>query len=261
MPERYVEAEYRGRMGEVAWADATDLVLARRVTIFRAPESGSEGSEHWDLIRDASIRCDTRFVPIYDSVVHRGFRWTSFELIEGESLGSVLRRRGGQTPIQAAEVVAEVARSAHQAANSYHRRPWLCPENIWIEGNQVSIVPALPVPLAYADMNDEVETLGALLLHCLTGAFNLRGLDSAAALSQLPQGMRRVLERCSKRRDHDRFDSAKELSIALMSFQWATATHSDASEGLDREELLATLQVVTHKRTSIWNRIFGRRAA
>lgn len=261
LPERYVEPEFRGRTGEVAWADVTDLVLGRKVTMFRAPDSGAESEEHWDLVRDASIRYDSRFVPIHDSILHKGFRWTSFELIRGESLGAALRRRGARTPVEAAEIVSEVARSVHESAAAYHRRTWLCPENIWIDGNRVSIAPALPVPAAYADLTNDVEALASLLLHCLTGSFNLRGLESPTILSQLPPGMRRVLDRCSKRREDERFESAKELSIALMSFQWATATQSDAPQGLDREELLATLQVVTPRRTSIWSKIFGRRAA
>ena len=236
-----------------------------RSLLFRSPESGADGDEHWDLVKDASIRYDTRFVPIYDSILFKGFRWTSFELIRGESLGARYFAAKG-CPQPALNRPRSWLKS-HDPPTKIplrptHRRPWICPENVWIDGNRVSIAPGLPVPPAYAEIGDDIEALAFLLLHCLNGTYNSRSLDNFATLRELPQGMRKVLERCSKRRENDRFESAKELSIALMSFQWATATQADnTSHELDREELLATLHVVTPRRSTIWNRLFGRRAA
>ena len=261
VPKRYQAPEYRGRTGEIIWGDVVDTVLKRKVSLFRAPASGAEGNEHWDLVRDGAVRYDSSFVPVYDSTVHKGFRWTSFELIRGETLGSVIRKCGPQPPLQAAEIIAEIARAAYEAGSAYHRRSWISPENIWVDGGRATIAPAMPVPDAYAETYDELEALGSLLLHCLSGRFNSRGLDSFGLSSQVPIGMIRILERCFRRPGTEAFESTKELAHALQSFRWAPGSISGQAKTLDREELLATMSVVTPKRPSLWERFVGRRAA
>jgi hypothetical protein len=261
LPKRYKEPEYRGRTGEIIWGDAVDTVLNRRVSLFRAPERGVDGDEHWDLIRDAAIRHDSIFVPVFDSQVHKGFRWTSFELIRGESLGSIIRKRGPQTPSQAAEIITEVARATYESASALHRRSWISPENIWVDGSRATIAPALPVPEAYAESSDEIEALGSLLLHCLTGRYNLHRLDNCGLSASVPIGMVRILQRCFHQPGSEPFETSKDLALAIQSFRWTPSSTAEPARSLDREELLATISVVTPKRASLWDWFVGRRAA
>ncbi len=262
MPKRFREAAFRGRCGEIAWADVTDASLGRRVTLFRAPVSGPDGDEHWDLVRDAAIRCDARFVPVYDSEIHKGFRWTSFELLRGECLATILQGKGARTPSEAAELVGEVAKAAHEAASGFQRRSWVCPENVWIDGKSVLVAPALPVPSQYAEIATDVERLGSLLLHCLAGSFNARGLDSFGAGRAVPTGMLQIMEKCFTSREEDRLATARELAVALMSFQWTVKSSVETPASLERDELLANLHVVgPGRRLTIWQRLFGWRAA
>jgi hypothetical protein len=261
LPKRYKDPEYRGRMGSIVWGDVFDTVLKRKVTLFRAPESGSEGDEHWDLVIDSAVRHVPYFVPVFDSVVSKGFRWTTFEQIQGESLGSIIRKSGSQAPAFTADVIAEVARAAYESSTSLQRRSWISPENIWVDGNRVSIVTTIPVAEAYLGTFDDLEALGYLLLHCLTGRFNSRGLDSFGLSAHVPIGMVRILERCLRRAGTEEFESAKEFAVALQSFRWAPTVVTEPARTLDREELLATFTVVTPKKTSLWERFLGRRAA
>ena len=100
-----------GGMGAVYLA--THLRLERRVAIkVLLPELAADESFRERFIRESQLAASLEhpnIVPVYDSDEEDGVLYIAMRFIEGEDLGSMLRRNGALEPEQALSVIGQVA--------------------------------------------------------------------------------------------------------------------------------------------------------
>ena len=133
---RYRLDEAIGQGGtSVVWS-ATHLISTRRVALkFLLPERVNDAQAIARVYREAkaaSLPVHEGIVPIVDVFVADGSPVLVMDLLEGESLRSLLDREGKLTPVRAIEVLAQVSRAvaAAHVAGVVHRD--LKPENIFL---------------------------------------------------------------------------------------------------------------------------------
>lgn len=254
---RFGNAVPRAEFGDILVLDATDSYLDRPVTLFRVPIESHERQAHLDLVKQAANTSDPLAVRIYDSIAKDDYRWTVAEAVKGNTLASVLKFKGKRSPLEAAQIVHGVASFAGGVAAN-----WICPENVWIHKQGFSFLPVVP-PSGEYTRADEVESLGLILWNCLVGKADGKfELERTAGLA-IPAGMLLVLQRCLVQKGPERYSTRADVAYALSSYQWEGEPKTFApAPTLDRDELLATLEVATVPgRPSLWRRLFARKAA
>lgn len=129
-----------GGMGEVYRAD--DLTLGQPVALKFLPESLAHDRERLGrllaevrLARQVSHRNVCR---VYDIVEHEGQSFLSMEFVDGEDLGSLLRRAGRLAPEKAAEIARQICAGLHAAHEKGILHRDLKPANILVDSQGVA---------------------------------------------------------------------------------------------------------------------------
>ncbi|HWD38388.1 MAG TPA: hypothetical protein VG944_06035 [Fimbriimonas sp.] len=261
LPLRYTKPLSRGEYDGLLCLTATDTAFGRTVTVFRANQGSEAAEAHVELAQRTARASDTDFAFVFDSVNDETYSWTVTEELKGEQLAAVLRFKGKRSPAEAADIVKFVAECA--AKFEIGSAKWICPENVWMDKGEVRIAPFIPAPAAY-QVDSVVEGLGSLLWHCLIGSFSGRFDFDMEAFRMVPAGMVSILQRCLSYGNGERFTGPLEVAQALGSYRWLETTEEPVTPRatLDREELLATLRVVTPaKKPTFWQKLFRGQAA
>jgi hypothetical protein len=235
--------------------DAIDSKLERPVCVVRTPVNSDAVIAHRVLTKKAANQTDSRQLRVYDTLNDNQYQWTVTESARGNILSGILRFKGRRSAEEAAKIVSTVADLSFLEGES-----WICPENVWVHREGVSVSALVPPSGGYADATDAIESLGLLLWHCVAGTLEEEFHSERA--TWVPTGMLSIISRCLGS-GADTFKTTNEVAGALRSYNW-TPSESSVSPGktLDREELLATLNVTANrKRWALWDRIFGRKAS
>jgi tRNA A-37 threonylcarbamoyl transferase component Bud32 len=152
-PEDVLAGRYRliallgqGGMGSV-WR-ASDEQLGREVAIkeLRIPEHlDDQVRDQWIARLDREARAAARLkhpgiITVYDRVLGPDGRpWIVMELVQGGSLGDLVRTHGGIAPQRAAEIGLQVLNALHAAHDAGITHRDVKPANILLEGSRVVV--------------------------------------------------------------------------------------------------------------------------
>jgi len=207
------------------------------------------------LRREAQVAAaltSPRVVRVIDLGDHEGAPFIVMEYVAGETLARLLEQRGPLPPAEALRVCQEIARAleAAHAVGIVHRD--LKPDNIKLVDGQVKVLdfglareaagvsvtatgsyvgtPEYSAPermTSAGDIRADIYAVGAMLFELLAGRPPFAGPTPLAVLYQqqhaavpplspgLPLVLREIVLRCLAKRPEDRYQSPRELIVAL----------------------------------------------
>lgn len=257
----------RGAMGEVF--RAVDPLIGRAVAIKRVSAALAAGAGSAEFrtrfFREAKAAGNLRhpnIVTIFDLGEEDGTPFMAQEFVEGESLGTKVRREGRLSPAEAAGIVRQVAQGlgfAHQRG-VVHRD--IKPDNILIDSQGRAVITdfgiarldnsevtrtgeILGTPHYMSpeqvlgkelDGRSDLFSLGVVFYQLLTGAKPFTGPTPTAVCCQIVHAapprwvleggvthhLRGIIERLLQKDPEQRFATAEELIRALEGKKWST---------------------------------------
>jgi serine/threonine protein kinase len=254
----------RGGMGEVFRAD--DLRLGQPVALKFLPKHLSSDPARLERfhaeVRNAREVAHPHVCRVYDIGDADGRYFLSMEYVDGEDLGTLLRRIGRLPPAKAVEIARQVCAglaAAHERG-VIHRD--LKPQNIMLDGHGRARITDFGLAVrgdeavaggagtpAYMspeqadgkalDARSDVFSFGAVLYEMLSGTRAFAGDTTAQILSAVlrddpprlnsSSALEGIVRRCLAKQPLDRFQTMQELKAAL---EGATAKASDPERSI-----------------------------
>lgn len=270
-PERFKSLVSKQRLGGIALFEAFDTVLDRAVSLSATPEGDKIEFLQFQIIRSAAKASNEGVAAIYDSLSHKGYRWTVMQPLSGESLDRILKLRGPRTVPQAAVLVSRVAEIVDTLQRSGGLGHWASPCNLLVQRGGPLLAPICLPPVSYGAPSGEFDpempgataayALGCLLKDCLYG------IDAKGEIG-LPVPMKDILANCLASDPEQRYGSAVEVASALRSYNWQALSNPHAhSTTAERDVLLSTLDdlgpftVLDGEKRPFWTKLFKSKAA
>lgn len=276
LPARFVDPEPRRRFGTVSFFDARDSILKRPVTLASVPLDTPEARSQFFLVQSAARANSPAVCSIYDWFEFRGHHWAVFDRLHGETLEHILRTRGPRAIPQAADLMATVAQGVDASNQAGGWCGLVCPSNVLIRRSGAVLVPFSTPAEQYSCPEIEagetgtpasdVYALGTLLWESVIAKNpHENGWALPEATDEIPPALADVIRKCVDPEPSKRYASAIQLSTTMRAYNWfsvgAQATQKTDSQS-DRDELLERISGSMEKpQTTIWQRLFGRKAA
>lgn len=273
-PARYADVKARKRIGRIALFDALDTELGRKVTLASTREGSEEDQGLQERVKAIARTTAKAVCAVHDSFVHDQYRFTVFEMIEGEPLSQVMETRGPRTIMQAAEMVAELAEGIDALNRAGGSVGIINPDNVLVRWNGPLLLPFSDSSELYgapegsgSQATSDIYAMGTLMWEAITGdnPHSENWADPQKA-KNLPTALKDILTNCLHADPRARYATAFQLSNALRSYNWGSVSLTVQEGGgafvptsRDREELLEIITIAESKaREPFWKRWFGK---
>lgn len=245
--------------------DAIDRNLSRPVCLVKISKADAHFETFWEMVRDFSLGTDPTICPVFDFHCDDDeVAWLSTQRFYGESLEKLLESRGARSVAQTAAIATSVARATEGHCLVQGDFRWLSTANLAMAGKgDTRLVPISPTGAAKGPRS-AIRAIGEIIGECL-------GLTFGSDLGNLKRqphfnSIYAILQKCAADETDGGYESIAHLLSDLGSVNWSARVFSDSQNEKaiagDRDSLLDNMgEWNGPSRVSLWQRLFGRRAA